>query len=168
MKPPTDHDHADASDQGGASEPLPIVPIALSYLALGFSIVPQLPGGKHPCIRWKPYQSRHPTPQELRTWFSRWPQAGIAAILGPISGLFGIDVDGPEAHTVLMDHLGCEPMAPKVLSGSGKPDRFHLFFRHPEGVATLAKWTPWHPKLELRGNRGIIILPPSLHASGRR
>jgi hypothetical protein len=41
--------------------------IALDYLAQGFSIVPQLPGGKHPCSRWKPYQTRQPTPQGMHT-----------------------------------------------------------------------------------------------------
>ena len=57
--------------------------------------------------------------------------------------------------------------ARKVISGSKQPHRYHLFFRHPD-VATKAKITPWHPKLEFRGNRGIVVLPPSIHKSGRR
>jgi plasmid maintenance system antidote protein VapI len=138
---------------------------ALEYLRRGFSVVPQLPGAKHPCVKWKRYQERLPTEEELRGWFRHWPQAGLAVILGPVSGLFAIDVDGPEAHEALVARLGAQPVAPKVLSGSGKPFRYHLFFRHPD-VATLAKFTPWHPKLEFRGHRGIIILPPSRHKSG--
>jgi hypothetical protein len=93
-----EHGPVEAREHDGASAPLSTVGIALDYLAQGFSIVPQLPGGKHPCSRWKKYPTCLPTP----------------------------------------------------------------------GVATLAKLTPWHPKLKLRGNRGSRILPPSLPASGRR
>jgi hypothetical protein len=138
---------------------------ALDYLGHRFAVVPQLPGMKHPCIKWKRYQERLPTQEELCHWFQQWPDAGMAVILGPISGLFAVDVDGPEAHQALLAKLGDEPVAPKVLSGSGRPFRYHLFFRHPD-IPTKAKATPWHEQLEFRGNRGIIILPPSLHKSG--
>lgn len=92
---------------------------------------------------------------------------GMGVVLGPVSGLFVIDVDGPEAHAVLIDRLGSEPRAPKSLSGSRQPHRYHLFFRCPD-LPTKAKATPWHPKLEFRGKGGVIILPPSLHKSGHR
>jgi hypothetical protein len=140
---------------------------ALEYLGRGFSVVPQLPGAKHPCVKWKEFQERRPTEGELRRWFRRWPQAGVALILGPVSGLLGIDVDGPEAHEALVSRLGAEPVAPKVLSGSSRPFRYHLLFKHP-AVGTLAKFTPWHKGLEFRGHRGIIIAPPSLHKCGNR
>jgi hypothetical protein len=78
-----------------------------------------------------------------------------------------VDVDGAEAREVLIRRLGSEPLAPKALSGSGDPDRFHLFFQHP-GFQTRAKATPWHPKLEFRGHAGLAVLPPSLHQSGNR
>jgi hypothetical protein len=91
----------------------------------------------------------------------------MAVVLGPVSGLFAIDVDGSEAHEALVEHLGAEPVAPKVLSGSRKPHRYHLFFEHPD-VTTKAKATPWHPQLEFRGKGGIVIVPPSLHKSGNR
>lgn len=141
---------------------------ALSYLGRGFAIVPQRPGDKKPCVRWKAYQVRLPTREEMTDWLThQFPEAGLAVVLGPVSNLFVIDVDGPEAHAELIARLGSEPIAPKVLSGSGKPYRYHLFFRHP-GIETRAKITPWHPNLEFRGHRGIVVLPPSLHKSGKR
>jgi hypothetical protein len=142
-----------------------IFQVAMGYLRRGFSVVPQLPGDKHPCVRWKPFQQRLPTEEELRGWFARWPHAGLAVVLGPVSGLLAVDVDGDEGHTALLEKLGGEPRAPKVLSGSGQPHRFHLFFRHPD-VPTLARYMPWGKQLELRGERGIIVLPPSRHKSG--
>ena len=86
---------------------------------------------------------------------------------GPVSGLLVVDVDGPEAHEALVAQLGSEPLAPKVLSGSRKPHRYHLFFRCPN-MPTKAKATPWHPGLEFRGKGGIVIAAPSLHKSGQR
>jgi transcriptional regulator with XRE-family HTH domain len=140
---------------------------ALAYHRRGWAIVPQRAGAKQPLVRWKPYQDRRPTAEEIRHWWQLWPLAGMAVVLGPVSDLFVIDVDGTEAHEVLVDRLNGLPLAPQALSGSGQPHRYHLFFRCP-AIATQAKTTPWHPQLEFRGAKGIVILPPSLHKSGHR
>jgi hypothetical protein len=140
---------------------------ALSYLERGISIVPQIPGDKRPPIAWKEYQLNRAPEEVVRSWYFIWPNAGIAAVLGPISDLLVVDVDGPEAHQALVDRLGAVPKAPTAISGSGKPYRYHLFFRHPN-VQTGAKATPWHIGLEFRGQGGLVVLPPSLHASGNR
>ena len=146
----------------------PSVPeTALDLARRGFSVVPQRPGAKKPCIRWKPFQDVAPVPSRVKIWFEEFPDAGIALILGPTSGLFVVDVDGEEAHRTLVARLGSVPEAPTVLSGSLKPDRYHLYFGHP-AVSTLATYHPWHPQLEFRGHRGIVVAPPSLHRSGHR
>ena len=144
-----------------------LLPDAKAMLERGWSVVPKRPGAKQPCVKWKPYQDRLPTSAELDAWFEQWPDAGLAVALGPVSNLFVIDVDGPEAHQVLLEKMGAEPIAPKAISGSRKPFRYHLFFRHPD-IKTKAKTTPWHPQLEFRGKGGIIVVPPSLHPSGNR
>jgi hypothetical protein len=141
--------------------------MALDYLHRGWCVLPQLPVEKHPCVKWKRFQQQRPSAEQVRAWFRQFPVAGPLVLLGPISQLFAIDVDGPEAHQALLEHLGKEPVAPKVLSGSGKPFRYHLLFRCPQ-VATWSKKTPWHPHLEFRGEKGLLVLPPSLHKSGQR
>lgn len=142
--------------------------IALRYHRLGWSIVPQRTGEKVPAIRWKPYQTVRPSVGELGDWFvNRYPDAGMAVVLGPVSQLLVIDVDGKEAHEELVRRLGGLPEAPLAMSGSGDPDRFHLYFAHPQ-LDTRARVTPWHPQLEFRGQGGIVILPPSRHKSGNR
>jgi len=138
---------------------------AADYLRRGFSVVPQLSGAKMPCVKWKEFQQHRVEYDQLCTWYNRWPEAGVAVILGPVSGLFVIDVDGQEAHEALLGELGRTPRTPTARSGSRKPYRYHLFFKHPD-APTNAKFTPWHPKLEFRGKGGIVIAPPSLHKSG--
>jgi hypothetical protein len=146
----------------------PNLAVALDYLRTGWSVVPQLAGAKQPCIKWKKYQLTLPTRSELIAWFREWPDAGLAVVLGPVSNLYVIDVDGVDAHAALMNQLGRKsPRAPKALSGSRAPGRYHLFFRCPD-FPTRAKQTPWHKQLEFRGQGGIVIIPPSLHKSGNR
>ncbi|MEI8373846.1 MAG: bifunctional DNA primase/polymerase [Planctomycetota bacterium] len=142
--------------------------MAAYYQQRGWVVIPQVSGEKRPPIKWKLYQTQRPTDTELQSWWNRWPNAGVALIAGTLSGVFVVDVDGTEAHNALLQHLGTEPLAPKVLSGSRQPNRYHLFFLCPTGVTTKAKATPWHPNLEFRGNRSLAVLPPSLHKSGNR
>jgi hypothetical protein len=52
----------------------PMLEVALAYRRRGWGVVPQLPGKKHPCVRWKPFQDRLPQEGELRNWFARWPK----------------------------------------------------------------------------------------------
>ena len=142
------------------------VMVALSYLRRGFCPIPQEPGAKKPAVLWKPFQNEQPRMSVVVRWFTQgFSDCGIALVLGPAFGLFVIDCDGPEAHEALVEHLGGPPMAPMVLSGSGKPCKYHLYFKHP-AVATNARFTPWHRQLEFRGYRGIVIAPPSVHPSG--
>ena len=77
-------------------------------------------------------------------WSDRSPRS--------IERLVAIDVDGEEAHCELLKRLGGMPQTPR--SWRGKKFRYHLFFRHPDGVATQARHTPWHPELEFRGHGG--------------
>lgn len=142
---------------------------AIAYRRLGWSVVPfciSADGRKMPRIKWKPFQTRLPTEQEIRTWWGQHPDDLIALVLGPISGVLGVDSDSIEAQNVYLDQLGEFPIAPSVQSGSQKPGRFHQLFRHPS-LLTKAKATPWHPELEFRGAGGVLILCPSLHPSGK-
>ena len=147
--------------------PVDHFPDALDYWNRGWSVIPQVPGTKQPYVKWRPFQGRQPVECELQEWWDKWPDAGIALIAGELSKVLVIDVDGTDAHEELLKRLGSEPAAPKVISGSHEPNRYHLFFQHPS-FPTKAKKTPWHPKLEFRGNAGLAILPPSLHKSGNR
>ena len=152
----------------GPAESYVAIDRALAYDALGWPVVPQRAGEKKPAVRWKEYQTQAPSQDDLHDWFvNRWPNAGMAVILGPVSDLLVVDVDGLAAHDELVSRLGQIPVAPRVMSGSGDPHRFHLYFKHPD-LLTKAKYTPWLQTLEFRGQGGIVILPPSMHKSGNR
>ena len=77
---------------------------ALKYLEKGFSVIPIKPN-KKPYISWEEFQNRRPTEDEVRQWWTRWPQAMIGIITGSISGVMVIDTDTEEADVELQSYL---------------------------------------------------------------
>jgi len=127
---------------------------ALDYLAQGWSVVPCLPGAKHPCVKWKPYQDRLPTESEIRRWWRQWPNANIALITGKLSGVVVIDIDKEKGGS-----LDGQEISP-LMSQTG--DGYHIFHEHPgRRVQNSAR-----DGVDVRGDGGIAILPPSRHKTG--
>jgi hypothetical protein len=53
--------------------------------------------GKGPLQRWGQWQERRPSREDLARQWQLLPGANVGVVLGPVSGLVGIDVDGPGA-----------------------------------------------------------------------
>lgn len=117
-----------------------------------------------PVPSWKPFQTQRVTPELIKHWFHpRWRVPGLAAVTGQLSGLVVIDLDGKEG-TELYKAWNIPASA---WSGSGCP---HLYFAHPGWpVRTVASGNytlPPFPGLDVRGDGGLIVLPPSQLANG--
>lgn len=140
---------------------------ALGYVGRGFSIIPV--NTKFPAVpSWKPYQYRQPSTTEVMAWHAKFPQAGIAIITGALSGLAVVDVDGPlEAGLELLRENGIViPETTIVRSSRG----WHFWFAHP-GVAVKSVSNVLanrFVKIDIRGDGGYIVAPPSVHQSGVR
>src|SRR3990167_9595461 len=79
---------------------------ALYYCEImNYCIIPIQTEKKKPYIKWEEYQSRKATPEEIKTWWSKWPHAGIGIVTGLISGICVIDIDKPEAEEELQKHI---------------------------------------------------------------
>ena len=140
---------------------------ALWYRNQGMSVIPQMPGAKRPLVRWKQFQSSLPSVELITRWWTRWPDAGICLILGPVSGIVAVDVDSLQAQDVFFQLLGGAPQTATALSGSRRPGKAHYFYVAPD-FPTAARHTPLGRQLEFRGAGGYVVLPPSLHPSGHR
>ena len=138
---------------------------ARTYLAMGWSVIPVRPGDKRPLIPWAPYQTRQATPTEVEVWFRRWPGANLALVTGAVSGIVVIDVDPRHGGASGLEQMERErgALPPTVEARSGGGGR-HLYLRHP-GHAVRNRAGMW-PGVDLRGDGGYIIAPPSVHASG--
>lgn len=142
--------------------------IALAYAARGWSIIPLVPGGKVPLLsKGQPqiYQKRIPTSDEIKGWWTQWPDANIGIMTGPVSNLAVIDVDG-EAGLQSASTMNL-PSTLTVISGrlpfgSAK----HLYFQYPEEGIRNDQNGKLGEKVDIRGDGGYVVAPCSLHESG--
>ena len=137
----------------------------LAYLRRGWSVIPIRPMDKRPLIAWREYQTRRAAPEELLSWFRSWPAANLAIVTGAISGLVVLDLDpahgGMESWRVMVQHYGPVGATPSAISGGGGR---HLYFAHPG--TQLRNRAGLRPGMDMRGDGGYIVAPPSRHASG--
>jgi P4 family phage/plasmid primase-like protien len=107
-------------------------------------------------------------PEQIRAWWRRWPNAMLAAPTGPLMGAWVLDIDDPGLF-----EGACEIALPSTRrSNTGKG--YHLFFAWDDAAPiynaqqSVKGWPfPNLPGAEVRGEGGYVILPPSLHPSGR-
>jgi len=137
------------------------------YVGRGWSLIPIRPGDKRPIVRWEEFQHRRPTEAEARGWFLAWPDAGIGVVTGAISGIVVIDVDVRHGGDVSLEGLerehGRVPMTVECRTGGGGR---HLYFAHPGGL--IRNMVGLSAGVDLRGDGGYVVAPPSMHSSGVR
>lgn len=128
---------------------------ALEYQRLGFSIIPITPKDKKPIIKWIPYQEKRATEEEVRNWWNEWSNANIGIITGKISGIVVIDIDTEE----IPDWV---PGTVYSKTAKGTHHYFKYDSKYPirNSVKILGK------KIDVRGDGGYIVAPPSIHPSG--
>ena len=119
--------------------------------------------GKIPLIRWRGYQKELPSEDDVRQWWKRWPNANIGFATGNLSGILVLDTDGTEAQTRCLQ-LGGLDDTPTLWTGKIGGAHFHL--EYPGG--DVRNFAGKMPGIDLRGEGGYALLPPSLHASGNR
>lgn len=140
---------------------------ALRYAARGWSVIPAEARGKRPLVAWQPFQQHAATADELAAWFRRWPRANVAVVTGAISGIVVLDVDPPHGGTESLAEAealhGPLPATLEARTGGGGR---HLYFAHPGGI--VRNRVGLAPGLDLRGDGGCVIAPPSVHPSGAR
>ena len=133
---------------------------AKAYLDLGFSPIPVKGKSQH-LIKWKPYQDRKPTVDELQEWWGKWPDANVGIVTGPVSNLLVVDVDSQEAWERLQEFL------PETFQGTiARTPRggYHLWFTHEDGFSNKAGYLP---NVDVRTTGGFIMVPPSQNGKGR-
>lgn len=147
------------------SSPPQALDAALALLAEGTIPVPLKPRSKVPYLAWTELRDRDslPTEQEVRRWWERWPDAGLARVIPEGQAVVDIDprnggrdafaqLDGPTRTLILS--------APLVWSGRGDGG-FHAWLSLPDGLTV--KKGELAAGLDLLVPGGLEVLPPSRH-----
>lgn len=106
----------------------------------------------------------------ITEWFNHFPESNIGLACGAVSGVFAVDVDprhggfeSLEEYEVLRQE---GPLPPTLQSVSGGGGRHILFATYNEG--TIRNRISWLKGVDIRGDGGYIIVPPSKHVSGAK
>lgn len=123
-----------------------------------FSVIP-VGQDKKPLIAWQKYQKRLPTEDEITEWWKKWPNANPAIVTGTVSGIVVIDADGEAGRAFVAAH--CPATSVYVRTAKG----WHFYYRHP-GHGEVHNAVRFAPEVDVRGDGGYVVAPPSVHASG--
>ncbi len=129
---------------------------ALSLLKLGWSVIP-LGIDKRPLIEWKLFQSEKASGEQINEWFSK-TEVNIGVVTGKISNLIVVDIDPRHGGT---EEDFKEVQTIKSATGGGG---WHYYFQYVEGVQNSANIKPG---IDIRGEGGYVVVPPSSHSSGK-
>jgi hypothetical protein len=121
--------------------------------------------GKHPRIKDFLNQATN-NPAQLTAWWNEFPNANVGVVTGEKSGIFALDADGDigaASLKVLEENNSPLPETLTTTTGRG----FHYYFQHPGGsIRIKTNNGKLGVGLEVKGDNGSCIVPPSNHYSG--
>lgn len=147
---------------------------ALAYASIGLRVIPIMPGDKRPPMKsWQHAASVDAA--VITNWFTGlYRTCGVGIATGATSRgdwLFVLDVDdhgngvsGSDTLHDLEKTHGTLPDTAEVATGSGGR---HLYFLAPFEIRNDAG-NKLGPGLDIRGEGGQVVAPPTIHPSGNR
>ena len=115
--------------------------------------------GKHPRISTG-FLGASNSKDQIKQWWSKWPDANIGVKTGPDSKVWVIDADLPDGPNEVEKMNLPETLEQKTGAGG-----YHYFFRW-NGYDIRNSTKRIAPGVDVRGDGGYVILPPSNHISG--
>jgi hypothetical protein len=104
----------------------------------------------------------------MRRWWRDNPNLNIGLATGTVSGVWVLDVDGIEGEAALRrleaEHGVLPPTVEAITGGGGR----HLYFRMPTGRPVRNSASKVGDHIDVRGDGGYVVAPPSMHPCGRR
>lgn len=142
---------------------------ALRYAAKGLPVFPLRAGGKEPAIPRSEGGRGHldatTDPSKITAWWNRYPGANVGMPTGERSGIFVLDVDpdegGNESLAAFVAERGPIPATTTVRTGGGGT---HYCLRYPPGSDIRNSASRLRPGLDVRGEGGYVVVPPSVTA----
>jgi predicted P-loop ATPase len=139
---------------------------ALQLAKRGIPVFPLKPRDKAPATTHG-FKDATTDADQISGWWRRQPDQNVGIATGETSGVWVLDVDGAEGEATLkrlIDEHGELPKTVESITGKGR----HLFFKLPENAVITSSAAKLGPGLDTRSNGGYVVVPPSVHPSGRR
>ena len=138
---------------------------ALALARKGLKVFPCLPRQKEPATEHG-CKDASADPKTIRGWWRQRPDCNIGIATGAVSGIFVVDIDGIDAELEVRKLEAEHDALPATVESVTARGR-HLFFQMPEvpvhnSAGRIAEG------IDVRGDGGYVLAPPSIHPSGRR
>ena len=134
--------------------------------ARGWRLLPIRSNDKTPLVRAWP-QAATSERNQLQAWADQFPACNWGAVTGPISGIFVLDVDGSPGKAALKAYHQQGWKLPETLTVNTGRGR-HLYFQWPVGQTIRNSAGKLANGLDIRGEGGYVVIPPSTHSNGNR
>jgi hypothetical protein len=145
----------------------PLGEAALSLARKGMRIFPCIERTKKPLFEDNLKLATTVEEFVVKWWTGR--NHNIAIATGAGSGVWVVDIDGLEGERTLRrleaEHGSSLPATVEAVTAKGR----HLYFAWPTGITVRNSQTRADiPGIDIRGEGGYVLAPPSMHPSGRR
>ena len=154
---------ASRSSSEGARVMSALLAAALDYAAKRLPVFPCVANGKEPAIA-RGFHAATTNPETIKPLLAQ-ADRNIGIPTGSVSGFWVLDVDGDNGEANLFaleaEH-GRLPATREVITGGGGR---HLWFKYTGPIQSTTSRIA--PGVDTRGDGGYVIVPPSIHASGR-
>lgn len=134
----------------------------------GWRLLPCAPRGKTPLLkRWPTLASSDLA--AIQEWAAKHPECNWGVATGPGSRVFVLDVDGEAGKASLAALEGQHgPLPVTLVSLTGRGDGGeHRWFNYPAAREIRGSAGKLGEGLDIRGAGGYVIVPPSIHETGR-
>lgn len=138
---------------------------ALGLAERGLAVFPITPGEKKPPLIGAWEQDASKDPDQVRRWWSQWPDANIGICCG-LSDLVVVDVDmpdGPATWEALCKEHG---ISAETVTASTPSGGRHYYYKAPAGANLRNTAKRLGPGLDTRAGPGYVIAPPSGNGHG--
>jgi hypothetical protein len=122
--------------------------------------------GKRPLGPWKAWQTRLPTLDEVVGQWELVPAANVGVVLGAVSGLVGVDVDGEEGERILGEASGGD--LPRTLTFTTGRGRRLLYAIDGDSDVPTRTLSGRGGEVKVLAAGTLTVMPPSRHASGKK
>lgn len=138
------------------------------YAELGLATVPVLPGDKRPAIPWRDIDG--PDPERTVDYLNDHPEANVGIATGsPSSGLLVADVDahagGVDGRESMRDFETHDGRLRPSVSVRTAHDGVQIYYRCARSLVPRNATNP-ELGIDLRGEGGIVVAPPSVLSDG--
>ena len=134
---------------------------ALDYAGRGWRVFPC--AGKRPRTAHG-YKDASTSADRITEWWKRWPDADIAIATG--GGLVVLDVGRRDRAPTLHELKQPSGSATETVAAETGGGGMHFYFTSEQRIRNSAG--KLGVGLDIRGDGGYVIAPPSVHPSGRR